>query len=475
MASIYFTGTYPPIMCGLATYTNYLTRESPPDQWGVLSFDLEKYGSPLTNSPATATEPVWYGISGHRDFCALDVLAGLQNLGASDSDTVLWFQHETAIWANPRKFVAMLKQLDMPKVVSFHTLHFQSKETSSGLCARQYDMLQNLLPHVDAITVFSYGVYWAVISAFPEYCTKVYVIKHGIHSYPQISRLSREESKLQLYDFLMCESDLDSASKKALYQQQILSDPDTVILGQTGFLCPLKQSESLYIVRENLQKMLPNKRIVAVRIGKAREAAHTTYAQQLSNGLNDPNAVLLNTWLPDNILPLAQRAFDINFYWPADCTQSGIMAHALGTGAIVAGRDLEGVGETLRGAGEIVDTDLDRLTMKIRDTVLNPGLATQIEKNALEYASEFSWKNQVRRHYELAEAVIPAMPIKEKSSDSFEKDPMVALATGSSNVNLADHPAAVKKLLLNIRNSGQTEKRSRNAIHDNHQKLRKVN
>ena len=452
MASIYFTGTYPPIMCGIATYTNYLTRESPPGQWGALSFDLEKYGAPLTNGPASATEPVWYGIAGHRDFCANDILTGLAELRAYRSDSVLWFQHETAIWANPRKFVAMLKWLDMPKVVSFHTLHFQSGETPSGLCGYQYDLLQNLLPYVDAITVFSYGVYWAVISAFPEYCTKVYVIKHGIHSYPAICSLSREEAKEKLYDFLMCESNLDSEAKEVLRQQQIFSDPDTVILGQTGFLCPLKQSESLYIVRENLQRMLPHKRIVAVRIGSAREKSHIAYAKHLRSEFNDPNAFLLDTWLPDSVLPLAQRAFDINFYWPADCTQSGILAHALGAGAIIAGRDLEGVGETLRGAGEIVDTDIDRLTMKIRDVILNPELARQIEMQVSDYASEFSWKNQASRHYKLAETIIAGAQVREKACEPPETDPLVALVTGSSNVEISTDPVAFKQLLHNIQN-----------------------
>ena len=44
MASIYFIGTYKPIICGIADYTNFITRECPAESWGVLSFDLEKIG-----------------------------------------------------------------------------------------------------------------------------------------------------------------------------------------------------------------------------------------------------------------------------------------------------------------------------------------------------------------------------------------------------------------------------------------------
>ena len=39
MASIYFVGTFRPIVCGIADYTWFLGRDSPDGQWGVLSFD----------------------------------------------------------------------------------------------------------------------------------------------------------------------------------------------------------------------------------------------------------------------------------------------------------------------------------------------------------------------------------------------------------------------------------------------------
>ena len=47
MASIYFAGPYSPIMCGIATYTNSLTKECADQKWGVITFNLEKYGAPL--------------------------------------------------------------------------------------------------------------------------------------------------------------------------------------------------------------------------------------------------------------------------------------------------------------------------------------------------------------------------------------------------------------------------------------------
>lgn len=408
-ASIYFVGPYKPIMCGIADYTSYITRESPVGRWGMLSFDLEKYGDSLTGDEV-ATEGVWYGIPGRQGFSAPMILEGLKELGAKKEDSVLWFQHEFGIWPDSIQFVAMLKNLDVPKVVTFHTLHFQTIETPSGLRREQYDLLQALLPHVEAITVFSDGVYHAVTSAFPEYREKVYAIKHGIHSYSEISRMSRKDVKEKFNDFLLYKSSLDQETKELLHQQRIFLDPDTIVIGQTGFLSPGEGSELLYSVRDSLQEEIPHKRIAAVRIGVSRDRPQEIYTKRLQRVQKGRLNFRLETWLPEDILPLAQRAFDVNFKWPGDCTQSGVLAHALGAGAVIAGRDLEGVGETLKDAGQPADTELKRLEMKIVNFILNPELREGIEERALSYAAEFSWENQARRHYELAEHVLPPDP-----------------------------------------------------------------
>lgn len=410
MASIYFVGTHKPIMCGIADYTSFVTRASPAGRWGVISFDVERYGVPLTLDDEAVTGRVWYGIPGRHEFSASVIRQGLKALGAKNEDAVLWFQHENGIWPGSMQFIAMLKNLNTPKVVTFHTLHFQSSETPTGLRRNQHDLLRILLPYVEAITVFSRGVYHAVTSAFPEHRDKVYVMKHGINPYPKISRLSRKEAKEKLNDFLLYESGLDLETKETLSKQRIFLDSGTVVVGQTGFLNPSKNSELLYAARDSLQKAIPHRRIVAVRIGVPRDELQRIYAAKLRRRQNGRDKFLLEVRLPHDMLHLTQRAFDVNFYWPHECTQSGLLSHALGAGAIVACRDLEGVGETIKEAGGIVDTDLSHLLFKITNLILNPALGERIEERALSYAIEFSWKNQARRHYELAERILSPTP-----------------------------------------------------------------
>jgi glycosyltransferase involved in cell wall biosynthesis len=436
MVSIYFVGTYKPIMCGIADYTGFVTRASPAGRWGVISFDPERYDGPLITDDEAVKGRVWYGIPGRHEFSASVILKGLKKLGAKNEDAVLWFQHENGIWPGKMQFIAMLKNLKIPKVVTFHTLHFQSFETPTGLRRNQYDLLKVLLPYVDAITVFNHGVYQAVTSAFPEHLDKVYVMKHGINPYPELSRLSRKEAKEKLNDFLLYESGLDRKTKEALHKRRIFLDSDTVVVGQTGFLEPMKNSELLYPARDSLQKAVPQRRIVAVRIGAPRDEVQRIYAEKLRRWQNGRNKFLLEVLLPQNILPLAQRAFDVNFYWPHECTQSGLLSHALGAGAIVACRDLEGVGEDIKEAGGIMDTDLKHLLSKITNLLLNPALAKRIGQRALGYAREFSWKNQAQRHYELAERILSSTP-KRSSPHSLPPVPSIdTMATSATRKSI---------------------------------------
>jgi len=407
------------MMCGIADYTSFITREIHPSKWGVLSFNLENSWAPSTGDDIFMPERVWYGIPSRYDYSAQVLLDGLKHLGADDEDSVIWFQHENGIWPDNAQFVELLRNLDLPKVVTFHTLHFQSPETRTGLRKNQYQMLTEILPHVDAITVFSYGVYQAVTFAFPQYREKIHVLKHGVHLYPEISRLSRKEAREKFNDFLLYESNIEKTTKEDLHKRRVFLDENAVIIGQTGFLSPTKQSEMLYTVGEKLQKLIPDRRIIALRVGHSRDRTQETYAEDLIKRQSNSDEFLLDVWLPQGILPLAQRAFDINFYWPGNCTQSGVLAHALGAGAVVAGRDLEGVGETLKEAGGLTDKDLWRLLSQMRNQIINPVLGEKREEAAQQYAVRLSWQKQAQLHCELAEYVLSLAPARQVPQINF--------------------------------------------------------
>jgi glycosyltransferase involved in cell wall biosynthesis len=403
MTYICFVGPFKPIMCGIADYTGFLTDQMPRGSWGILSFDPQTYGRPLTNDEEVPRNHVWRGIVGRDDWSASVLQEGLTKLGHTPAGTVLWFQHDFGIWPDDTAFLSMLRSLSMPKVVTLHTLHFQSPETTVGLRKNEYDLLRGLLPIVDGITVFSHGVHNAVVSAFPRHREKVHVIPHGVHSYPRVAHMTRAQAKQSLHDFLVHQAPLAEEIKEILCKERVFLDPDTVALGQTGFLCPLKGSEMLCTMADRLQKATPSSRVASVRIGSPRDGNQEEYASNLQRHQNGTDRLLLNTWLSRTMLPVAQKAFDINFYWPRDCTQSGILAHAFGAGAVIVGKDMEGVGETLREAGAATATQLEPLAQQMKALALIPELTRRAEEKALEYASNLSWRNQARAHHVLAE------------------------------------------------------------------------
>ena len=164
-------------------------------------------------------------------------------------------------------------------------------------------------------------------------------------------------------------------------------------------------------MRDVLQQILPHEKIAAVYVGFLREPdkdVDRNYAAKLKGINNDDGKFFLETYLPNDILPLLMRALDIFFYWPHDCTQSGIIAHALGAGATIACRDLEGVGETVRMAGGLTSVDLEQLIAGMKGLVINTAARDELAMNAVRYAEKFSWRNQALRHFELAEQLCPS-------------------------------------------------------------------
>ncbi len=418
MAFITFISPYRPIICGIADYTEFLTRTSPPGRWDVISFNLQNYGLPLSDERAPLSDPVWYGIPSRKDYSATCILEGLR----TGEGSVLWFQHEFGIWNNSAGFVGMLKGLNHAKVVTLHSLHFQSSDTSYGLSRREYSFLHASLPHTDAITVFSDGVRKAVIHAFPEYSEKVRLLRHGTHLYPGVAALTRATAKSMIHEYLAGHSGLDRAVRENFRQQGVFLDADTVVIGGAGFVTVNKGINRIYQVRDALQRMLPGRKIAAVYVGLVRDASShidMEYATKSSGNYNGPGRFFLQTYLPRDMLALLLRALDVHLYWPRDCTQSGIMAHALGAGATIACRDMEGVGETVRMAGGLTCSDFGQLIVRLRELVLDPGLREEMSQKALRYAEEFSWRNQALKHFELAEQLhrfrpqrlVPALPL----------------------------------------------------------------
>jgi len=410
---ILFFSPFPPIMCGIASYTSYLVRGMPADGWKVLSFDPHSYGSPvLKETPLQLEGKVSYSIP--NPTCSPHTVYNRVAELADGVECLVWVQHAFGIWKDSSALCRILRYLHSRGchiVVTHHTIHFQSGETAYGMTAEEYDLLRHELPVVDAITVFSRHVKEAVARAFPEHRDKVVVIRHGVPLHPNIPR---EKAREELLNHLLHEAPLHERDRGGLRElRDTFLNPDTKVIGGIGFINPLKGHEAVYSTGDRLQKKMPDRSILSLYMGQLRDPTNQTHLDclRLMQGLHDGRRRLfINTYLPEEKLPAALKALDVNLLWREDCTQSGILSHAQGAGATVAGRDLEIMGETLRMRGYPACKTYGEFVASVEDILRDPKLEVSMAKTAGRYAEKFCWRNQAAKHLQLAESALEAPP-----------------------------------------------------------------
>jgi hypothetical protein len=399
---------------GIGSYTKYLVDamcEKDCD-CGIISFDPYACKFPIMKEKKGECEyPVLYTIPGCYDYDFNLILDSLTNLYRYEDNYVFWIQQGDSIWRNRPEFVKILKFLKKKKVeniiVTHHTLNFQSPETKYGFTKWQYELLKNELPYIDVNTVFTNGVYKAFTKAFPEYKEKTVLIRHGVPSYP---RISQENAKKEIISWLESENELNQDWQKSVEDlNSKIFEKITITFGDIGFIDDRKLSNTIYPIIKLLQKRFPERNIIGLYIGTLSFASlkKISYLQRLKN-LHNPknNFYFFETYVPEHLFAKSLRALDIIHMWQKDCRQSGKLAHALGIGATVVGRNIEGVGETLKMCGYPALNAYEDFLNEIERIIANSESKDLMEKSASEYAKTYNWENQALKHIELAESLI---------------------------------------------------------------------
>ncbi len=414
MTKIIFLSGFPPMIHGIGSYTKYLVDamcEKDCD-CGIISFDPYACKFPIMKEKKVECDyPVLYTIPSCYDYDLNLIIDSLTNLSRYEDNYVFWIQQGDSIWRNRPKFVKILKFLKKKKVeniiVTHHTLNFQSPETKYGFKKWQYELLKNELPYIDVNTVFTNGVYKAFTKAFPEYKEKTVLIRHGVPSYP---RISQQNAKKEIISWLESENELNQDWQKSVEDlNSKIFEKITIKFGDIGFIDDRKLSNTIYPIIKLLQKRFPERNIIGLYIGTLSFASlkKISYLQRLKN-LHNPknNFYFFETYVPEHLFAKSLRALDIIHMWQKDCRQSGKLAHALGIGATVVGKNIEGVGETLKMCGYPALNAYEDFLNEIERIIANSESKDLMEKSASEYAKTYNWENQALKHIELAESLI---------------------------------------------------------------------
>jgi glycosyltransferase involved in cell wall biosynthesis len=402
---ISFVSTFPPTMCGIGTYTSYITSNMPRDKWRVIAFKLGEFAKCHGDMEIAEGHRVNYSISLDNPLLP-PVLTDL-----------LWFQHSFGMWGNVNthflKLIEEGKRRENKVGASFHTIHFQSEETSWGMQEKEWGLLREALPLLDFITVFSLGAYRAVVGAFPHYREKVVVLRHGVHRYP---RVSQDEARRKLVSYLIHQAKIPLREKEEVRRiEKSLTSRNTVLLGNYGFITPDKDALQLYELGRLVQERIANYRVITLYVGKIQEKKDkkSELSLPILKGLksihNWRENLFYEEYIPETMFPLAFRALDFAVFWCHNATQSGRMAHAQGTGVPVVGRKWEGVGETLERSGLPAAETLDELAEKTAEIVREPRMRGEMERLSWRYADRYSFYNQAKKHLLLEETLKAGM------------------------------------------------------------------
>ncbi len=414
---ISFISTFPPAMCGIGTYTKYLTSFMPEERWNVITFKPDEF-SIFNEDFMIAQDP------------RIDYWISLDNpsLPSDLKGDILWFQHSFGMWG--RVNTHFLKLIEEGKLrgkkvgSSFHTIHFQSEETQWGMQEKEFVLLGDALPLLDFITVFTNGARQAVIKAFPQHKEKVILLRHGIHNYPKVSK---EYARDKLFSYLSQFSKIPDSEKINLRGiVKSLINGETVLLGNYGFITQDKDPIQLYEIGRRVREKLQKYRVITLFVGKIQERKDKKrevclpILEALKSLHDGKENLFYEDYLPEDIFPFAFRALDVAVFWCSNATQSGRMAHAQGAGVPMAGRRIEGIGETLKLSGLPSARTMDELSDKIVEVIRNPDLQKKMEEMSNRFADRFSFFNQAKKHLQVEEAILKG--IKLPIIDGEEED-----------------------------------------------------
>jgi len=290
---------------------------------------------------------------------------------------------------------------------------------------KEEELLRETLPLADALTVFTNGAHRAVLEAFPEYAKKIVVLRHGVHQYPKVSQ---KEARKKLFSYLKNNSEIPPFQKRELNRVgAFFHSSDTILLGNYGFITSDKSPLQLYELGRLVQDKLSNHRIITLFAGiiqrnnNTRLETNLPILEALRSSHDAKDNFFFEVYIPEDIFPLALRSLDFAVFWCNNATQSGRLAHAQGTGAFVAGRDWEGIGETLKLSGLPAGESLSELAETIAELVLEPALKKKLGGKSWQYAQCYCFANQAKKHLTIENALATGIDLPALDADEIVK------------------------------------------------------
>ncbi len=365
-----FISTYPPIECGIATYTQYLTdalRKKETDIYVVSHV----------------------GGSGPQVFASFDYEDGdLAEKAYSAmirfTPDVVHIQHEFGLYGKHYgvsviPLIIQFRMLGIPVVSTLHTVY-----TDMELPHRT--ILEAITTNSNRVIVHETYQKETLQDLLPEALhRKIIVIPHGAR-----------------------ELDIIPDARKTL---GLPEDKKIVLI--IGYIRPSKNFELVVDIFPEIQKKYPN--AVLVMAGKTRGQEYIDYRNQLLDRIaNSPvrdNIIIIRGQLPQPVFDQILCAADVVVLPYKIVSQSGILAHCLAFGRPLVASSSKALVDTLdRAKAGFVCQRREEFVDSIVKILSDENLAREFSENGRKYVREnISWSIVAEQHLEVYRE-ITAMP-----------------------------------------------------------------
>lgn len=356
--------TYPPIECGIATYSQFLVE-------GLENRGNEVY---IFSERGGKGDRVFAAYSSKRD----DIAANIFLTASKMTPDVLHIQHEFGLYGEPKgiqiiELILRCRVAGLPVVTTFHTVHETLTNEEKVVMRVIVQESANIIVHDDQ--------HREILEANFGQTEKISVIPHGIREVAEVDN---------------AKSILDISGKKA------------IVL--CGYLRETKRFDRIVKAFPQVAEEVEN--VVLVIAGKSRSVDHPEYQKKLYQMVEDSPAadkiIVLHGQFPQHIFDTILSAADVVSLPYEIGAQSGIMAHCFAFRKPVVTSNLRAFRNWIEesGGGLVAEKEEDfakHLIRILNDDPWRESLRRNIAKFVAEKAS---WRIVAGRHVEIYEKCI---------------------------------------------------------------------
>lgn len=363
---ICYVSTYPPIECGIATYTSYLNE-------AINSLYNETFVVSQSGAQGSNVFPVYEPGS-------TSIATRIYNLSTKMTPDIIHIQHEFGLYGSQNgvqiiDLIVRYRMIGVPVATTLHTVY-------SDLPDDKTILMRLILSESSLVIVHENYQKEILLKLFgSDYDTKIFVIPHGVR-----------------------ENIMDEHGKRKLE----LEGKKVILL--CGYFRPTKGFHKIVRIFPQVVEKIPN--AVLLIAGKSRGLEFVDYQRDFFKLINQSTVtdriLVLRGQFPQHTFDTILSAADLVCLPYDKSGQSGILAQSFAHCKPVVTSDLVPFRACLdRSHGGLLAKDDEKMAEAIIKILSDDDFRKQLEKNITDYIEkDVSWKHVAKSHIEAYQTVV---------------------------------------------------------------------